>query len=71
MTLWTMYRINRLKRRLRREYLSYVKIRDEYSCGAHLAEHLSSRLREAKATVNFTIGRLQTLDPDNAPDKLN
>lgn len=58
------------KSKLRSRYLAYRLIADEFSCGISLAEHVSSRLREAKASVNVAIRRLQVLDPDHAPKEI-
>lgn len=54
-------RIQWLKRRLRREYLVYVRILDEYDCGAALAAYMSPRIRAAEASMNTTLAQLKQL----------
>lgn len=50
--------------RLKSRFLTYRAISDEYSCGAALAAHLSSRLRRAKDRVNEAIRKCRELDPE-------
>jgi hypothetical protein len=58
--------MNKLKADARRYYLEYHSILDEFSCGANLAEHVSSRLAEAKSKFNKVMDRLAVLD-QNCP----
>jgi hypothetical protein len=51
------------KFQLRRRYLHYANLLDEFSCGAALAEHLSGRVVEAKNAVNEAIRKCKELDP--------
>jgi hypothetical protein len=51
------------KRRLRSRYRTYVAILDQFSCGASLAEAISSRVYNAKLKVNEAIRKCRELDP--------
>ncbi len=55
-------RIALLKRKLRNEYLFYLQVADNYSCGASLAEYISPDLTKQKDRINKTIKKLRKLD---------
>ena len=52
------------KRRLKKRYLAYRKLLDNFSCGASLAEVISLQVYDAKKEVNEAIRRLVALDPE-------
>ena len=54
--------LDKAKKRLRKHYLDYLAIADEYSCGLTLAEHISPRLSEAKRLCNIWIDEINKLD---------
>lgn len=58
------------KRQLRRRYLAYRAIADEYSCGHALASHISGRYCRARDRVNESIRKLKVLDPAMKIDEL-
>jgi hypothetical protein len=51
------------KRRLRSRYRTYTAILDQFSCGANLAEFISSRAYSAKMKVNEAIRKCREFDP--------
>ena len=56
-----------LKRSARKHYLAYMKAKDNLSCGATLAAHVSSTVYGHAKAFNDTMDELKQLDP-SCPD---
>lgn len=48
---------------MRKRYVQWAHIRDEYDCGYHLARYMSSRLALAEDKLNEAIRMCRQLDP--------
>jgi hypothetical protein len=57
------FQIHQWKKELGKRYAEYQSLLSEFSCGAELAGHISSRVAEAKAKVNHAISKCREFDP--------
>lgn len=62
--------IKRLKRKARSAYIRYRSIAGEFSCGANLAAHISSRVSIPAREFNNAMDELAKIDPDTPTDRL-
>lgn len=56
-------KIERLKDKARRNYLSYQNELDTLSCGASLGEYVNPRMLSAKLEFNRVMDELAEIDP--------
>jgi hypothetical protein len=66
----TEKKIAKLKKKAKKVYLSYMNEYDAFSCGQHLAQHMSMSLTDKAQQFDCLLDELTKLDPSTPTRRL-